>query len=78
MLARNQFSLPWSEEESKTSRANNATTGYDGELTSMTFKHVIGNDCFDTSKQETLREQNELLKLLRENRQQHPDKDHDG
>jgi len=75
MLGRNQFSLPWSEEESKTSRG---ATGYDGELTSMTFKHVIGNDCFDTSKQESLREQNELLKLLRENRQQRPDKDHNG
>ena len=53
MLDRNQFSLPWSEEESKTSRG---ATGYDGELTSMTFKHVIGNDCFDSSKQDSLRE----------------------
>ena len=37
------FNLPWSEEESKTDRRDG---GYDGELTQMTFKHVIKSDAF--------------------------------
>ena len=44
----NQFSLPWSEEESKIGGRNG--NGYDGELTAMTFKHVVGSDVFDQSK----------------------------
>ena len=47
--SRATFSLPWSEEESKTDRRG-VGGGYDGELTQMTFKHVINSDVFESDK----------------------------
>lgn len=35
--------------------------GYDGELTQMTFRHVIGNDCFNDDRQRMTRDNAALL-----------------
>ena len=59
--------LPWSEEESKLDFSSNAK-GYDGELTSMTFKHVVGSDCFNNSRQRIKREHDQMIEELQEAR----------
>ena len=49
MTDQRQTSLPWSEEQ-QPRYFNGLQQGYDGELTQMSFKHVVGSNVFKNTE----------------------------